>query len=329
VDREYLVDDLIPPNSLVSLVGLPGSGKSFLAIELAARVAKTPKIGPEFFGGSAVKHGKAIYFTSEDAEGVQNRTAAWETVHGPVKDNLHLFGRVPPLSSLERTMSFMLAAIESIALSPDGPPIRLIVIDVLRAAIEGEENSSDVMGPAMAVASVLSRMTGATVLLVHHSALADPERGRGSSAFTAAQDFIGAVSQSDQGISLKVTKNKSGPAGQMLRWHLRDGVLHSGGLAPQTATRTGEACTLAAGQIIREIASDKVTISRRELSAALSEAHPSLFGSTVNPKTVVTRVSRALREAIDRGWISAVRGRYGLGAHEPPTAIPELEAVPT
>jgi hypothetical protein len=313
---------------LISFVGAPGSGKSFLAIELAARIAKSPNAGSEFFGGNRVKHGKAIYFTSEDADGVQHRAAKWEKTHGSVKDNLHLFGRVPPLSSLDRTMSFMLAAIEAVRSTESELPLQLIVIDVLRAAIEGEENSSDVMGPAMVVANLMARMTGATILLVHHSALADPERGRGSSAFTGAQDFIGAVSQGDQGILLKVTKNKSGPAGQMLRWYLQDGVLRSGGLAPQTATRTGEACALAAGLIIREIASNKVAVSRRELSAALSEAHPTLFGPTLNPKTVVTRVSRALPAAIALGWISATRGRYGPGPNTPPTANPELEAVP-
>ncbi len=329
VERDYLIESLVPAGSLASLVGAPGSGKSFLALELAARIAKTPTAGPEHFGGLQVQHGQVFYFTSEDADGLRNRAANWEAVHGEVRDNLHIFGRVPPLSSLERGIAFFLKALNAVDDSRKGPPLRLIVIDVLRAAIEGEENSSDVMGPAMVAASLLSRMTGATVLLVHHSALSDPERGRGSSAFTGAQDFIGAVSQGDQGISLKVMKNKSGPAGQVLRWYLQDGVLRSGGLAPQSATRPSEAGALAAGFVIREIASSELGITRRVLAAALSEEYPDLFGARVNPKTAETRVSRSLRLAVDRGWIAVRSGnKYVPGPNIPPASAIESAAVP-
>lgn len=328
VERDYLIESLVPAGSLASLVGAPGSGKSFLALELAARIAKTPTTGPEHFGGLQVQSGQVLYFTSEDADGLRNRAASWETVHGEVRNNLHIFGRVPPLSSLERGISFFLKALNSVDDSRKGPPLRLIVIDVLRAAIEGEENSSDVMGPAMVAASLLSRMTGATVLLVHHSALSDPERGRGSSAFTGAQDFIGAVSQGDQGISLKVMKNKGGPAGQVLRWYLQDGVLRSGGLAPQSATRPSEAGAQAAGLVIREIASSELGITRRVLATALSEEYPDLFGARVNPKTAETRVSRSLRLAVDRGWISVRSGnKYVPGPNIPPASAIESAAV--
>ena len=179
VARDELVSGLIPAKAVAAFVGLPGQGKTFLAIELAARVAKQPEQGevtqrpaPEKFGGREVQHGSVLYFTSEDADGNRSRLSRGRGERrGPA--DLHSFGRVPPLSALDRTIVFMLEALRR-ALTEDSPPLKLIVIDVLRAAIEGEENSSDVVSPAMVAASVIGRMTGATVLLVHHAALSAP-----------------------------------------------------------------------------------------------------------------------------------------------------------
>ena len=154
VARDDLVRDLIPAKAVAALVGLPGQGKSFLAIELAARVAKHPREEeitgqpePERFADREVQHGTVLYFTSEDADGVRRRIARWEAVNGPLP-NLHLFGRVPPLSALNRAIPFVLEALDK-SHAEGAPPLRLIVIDVVRAAVEGDENSSDIMGPAM------------------------------------------------------------------------------------------------------------------------------------------------------------------------------------
>src|ERR1019366_9685477 len=129
------------------------------------------------------------------------------------------------------------------------PPLKLVVIDVLRAAVEGDENSSEVAGSAMLAASVIARMMGVTMLLVHHAGHSDKERGRGSSAFHGAYDFCGAVSMDGRDIALKVTKNKGGPGGDILRWRLAErGVLEPGAASPP-AMDAGmiEQCALRSG----------------------------------------------------------------------------------
>jgi len=305
-------------------VGHPGQGKTYLALEAAARIATRPANGcPQRFGGLAVQHGSVVYFASEDVDGLQNRAAAWARIHGDLSD-LHIFGRVPPLSRLDRAIVFVLEAIES-ALKSDAAPLRLLIVDVLRAAIEGEENSSDVVGPAMVAASVIARMTGATVLLVHHAALNDKERGRGSSAFTASQDLIAAVSQDDAGIALKVTKNRSGPAGAILRWHLREAVLRDGPSTSDLARTPTQTGAQVAGRVIREIARGDVPVTRRQLSAAMVDACPELLGPTVNKKTVESRVSRAIKAAVDAGWIEPHRGAFRPGAKAAPTQSTDFD----
>ena len=201
VPRDDLVAGYIPSRSVVALIGASGQGKSFLALELAARVAKTPELDEmgfataERFLDADVRHGTVMYFASEGVSGWRGRARAWMARYGRA-DHLHLFASVPPLTDLGRALPYMLDAVARIE-HFDAPPVALIVIDVLRAAIHGDENSSDVMGAAMTTAGAISRMFNAAVLLVHHAPHSDPERARGSTAFGAAMDWIGAVTKRD------------------------------------------------------------------------------------------------------------------------------------
>jgi hypothetical protein len=322
VARDDLVWGLIPAKGVAALVGAPGQGKSFLALELAARIAKAPELEllteqptTEHFADREVRHGSVLYFASEDVDGVRARAARWKDVHGdPVA--LHIFGRVPPLSELDRTIGFMLAALEA-ATGPESPPLRLVVIDVLRAAIEGDENSSDVVGPAMVTASVIARMTGAAVLLVHHAAINAPERGRGSSAFTAAMDMIGAVSMNDTEIALKVVKNKNAAGGTVLKWQLQEGVLRYGSNASIPIPSVNEACAVAAGTAIRQIAIGSRGVTRRELAGTMISEYPDLFGSDVKRSTAESRITRGIYIASERHWLVATRDRFHPGPEQP------------
>jgi hypothetical protein len=171
-------------------------------------------------------------------------------------------------------------------------------------------------------------MSGATVLLVHHSALADAERGRGSSAFTAAQDFIGAVAQSDRGITLKATKNKRGPAGKILTWHLREGVLRPGSaLGATTSEESSDADAVVAARAIRLIARPDLGVSRRQLAAEMTEQKPDRFGERVNVKTAGSRLSRAIKAAVEHGWIARRRNEFVPGPVEHTFDQTELSAA--
>ena len=205
----------------------------------------------------------------------------------------------------------------------DAPPVALIVIDVLRAAIHGDENSSDVMGAAMTTAGAISRMFNAAVLLVHHAPHSDPERARGSTAFGAAMDWIGAVTKRDDEISLTVTKNKDGPDRQSFRWQLGAGpVLESAAAAAVVEHAIGEACALAAAHAIRSIASSGVAVAKRDLSDELKTSHPHLFAPDGMPAaSVCSRLSRAINAAIKAGWITEKGVKLSPGAIEPPLLL--------
>ena len=322
VARDDLVEGLIPAKGVAALVGPPASGKSFLAIELAARVAKTPASDeltgepqPECFGGRRVQHGSVLYFASEDADGVAARLARWNEAYGAIP-NLHVFARVPRLSVTEDAIAMVLGACDTV-LNEGAPPLRLIVVDVFRAAFDGEENSSDAVAAATVTASILARLTGATVLLVHHAGLGDPKRARGSSAFTAAMDVIGSVKMIDGEISMTIEKNKNGPAGGLFRWQLnKNGVIE-----PANLRNIGEAelmstqCARAAGFAICQIASPAEPVSRAALRHEMVAGYPALFSPERIPRsTAESHVSRGIHVACENGWIQAVgKNRYVPG----------------
>jgi hypothetical protein len=327
--REQLVEGLLFAKSPAGIVGAPGKGKSWVALELAARVAKSPALDsmtadvvPETFAGRRVKHGDVFYFASEGVDGLRTRVAKWEATYGELT-RLFLFDRVPPLSDLDRAIAFILDAVAKAAVS--APPA-LIVIDVLRAAVSGDENLAHVMGPVAKTVEILARMTGATVLLVHHSPKADPKDARGSTALPAALDLVAAVTKSGDEITLEVTKGKDVPDDQCFRWRLRpDGVLVDGRdvTAAQSSTAAAqEPDELIVARAIHAIAQPGTWVTKKELNDELAAQHPAHFGKEGNKKgTVGSRRSRAIKAALQERWLT-VKGsdkssRYTIGAETP------------
>ena len=65
---EFLVDGLIPANSLTSIFGSPGSGKSFIGIDVAMSVSTNSD-----FHGRPARSGKTIYVAGEGYNGLVQR----------------------------------------------------------------------------------------------------------------------------------------------------------------------------------------------------------------------------------------------------------------
>jgi hypothetical protein len=236
----------IPERGLASLIAQPGSGKSFVALELASRIASTPPVQSEMdelvgeypaqrFGGSPVRHGSVLYFASEDEFGMMERLLRWRDRHGDAQ-HMHLFRGVPQLTDPTSAIGTVLQALEDV--SPDEPPVRLIVIDVYRAAIAGDEDSSETAQLAMETSKLLGRMVGCAVLLVHHTPKGKDDDPRGSGHFLASMDYCAVVQQDGSTILLKEKKYKHGAkAEQPVKWHIAEpGVLVDGPAADATAS---------------------------------------------------------------------------------------------
>jgi hypothetical protein len=200
----WIVKGILPHAELGVLYGESGSGKSFVALDLAAAIA----LGQDW-RGHKVKQGKVVYVAAEGANGFRNRLRAYSHQHQLDLKTLplHIIHAAPNL--LDKTDALDVAkAILSIG-KPD-----LVIVDTLAQTMPGgNENGGEDMGKALAHCKGIHRATGALVLLVHHSGKDSSKGARGWSGLRAAADVEMEVVRSDQERMLSVTKQKDGGDG--------------------------------------------------------------------------------------------------------------------
>lgn len=202
-----LVDKMLFRNSLAWLIGAPGAGKSFLAIDLAMKVG----MGGGVIAGNKVQGGRVLYIIAEGVDGIGIREQAWHIEHDTVGKTPNIVWQDIAVSLYDPTWSGGLA--DAIGEEADaGDPFDLIVIDTLARSSEGaEENSATDTASIIKHADTLRRRSGgATVLLVHHTGKDASAGGRGSTAFKGAVDSeITLTGSTKTTITVSVTKQKN------------------------------------------------------------------------------------------------------------------------
>lgn len=174
----------LPRGHVSLLVGAPGDGKTTVALDILARLLN----GDELPDDRPPEQIDLVMWV--DTEGTQAVLATRAEVMGVPMDKV-IFPTEKAvedlrLDSKEHWIRFAHAA-----------KVRhpaLIVVDTLRGAYSGNENSSHEAGKLMKALQILARDTGAAILAIHHTrklselagdAMVTLDRVRGSSAITA------------------------------------------------------------------------------------------------------------------------------------------------
>lgn len=198
-DPEPLIgEDIVFRDSLVWIVGKPGSYKSFVALDMAGCVATG-----EAWQGNRVHQGAALYLVAEGVRGTKKRVRAWEKAMGVPMDGV-TFLPVAVQSKISEQWNALIEVARQI------PDLALIVIDTqARVTVGVEENSNTEMGEFVDKAERLRRATGATVAIVHHIGR-HGETGRGATTLDGAMGTIIKVTKEDDRATLECQKNKDG-----------------------------------------------------------------------------------------------------------------------
>lgn len=170
----YLIQGLLNLDSESWLIGEPGSKKSFVALDMAGRVANG-----RHWQGMPTRPGGVVIIAAEGAGGLGNRLAAWEKINGPMGDRVDILPR-PVQSAALAAWAVLVEACRRLRPA-------LVVIDTqARVTVGLEENSATDMGVYVEAVRAIREATGACVLSVHHTGRKGGD-ARGSSAIDGAQ----------------------------------------------------------------------------------------------------------------------------------------------
>lgn len=241
---EPVVPGLLYRDSLSRVFGAPGSGKSFVALDLAFHVA----LGRPW-GGEAkavdVEACRVAYVMAEGQRVNNLRARAWQERHGVADAELEgRFYSVPDALALtESAVGPFVAWVRE-------TNVGLVILDTKNAMMVGEENSATDSAIMRRALDAIRKATDACVVLVDHTGKTDHESARGSSAVKAAMDTEIRVDNDGErpaGVAVIVTRDKAAEAGSRwdfrLRFHPLDDGDHSAVLIAQDeddGTRTPE-----------------------------------------------------------------------------------------
>ncbi len=196
---EFLIDDLIPERSLAMMYGPPGSGKSFLAIDMALSVAH----GVEFAGQETKKAG-VIYIVAEGVAGFGKRWKAWQSAK-QIADKAPLIVLPEAVNLMDdEQVDKLIDTLDSV-----GNDFSLTIIDTVHRTMHGaEENSASEMARFITACAKIQEHTGGAVLAVHHSGKNSAQGARGSNSLLGAVDASLAITKSETSVTLMVEKQK-------------------------------------------------------------------------------------------------------------------------
>lgn len=204
---KWLVRGVLPEKGIGAVFGQPGSGKSFLVLDLLAAVA-----GGFHWFGIPTKAAPVVYITLEGQAGMPQRIRAYRTKKGSL-DRIAFIEQPIDLREPDN-LKELIGLIREAGLGGG-----VVCIDTLAASAPGmDENTSADMGQLIANLQDLQTELGGFVLVVHHSGKDESKGLRGWSGLNGALDCaiaVARVSEDKRNTTRRweVSKSKDGSDG--------------------------------------------------------------------------------------------------------------------
>lgn len=218
--RDETIQGLIASGDVVALVGLPGSGKTALAIYLAGCVTS----GQVFFG-RLVRSGPVIYFGAEAPDSVVTRSQLVKGKISPEKRLPYYVVKEAPLLGDQAHTSLaearIIATIQAKA-TDEGEPVRAVILDTLSTCLGTGDENGEGMVTLVNAARRIATQTLVAVIIIHHPSKADAAGLRGHGSLQGACDLIvsGSVDEASKVCTATVVKSRHGESGLQLSYKL-------------------------------------------------------------------------------------------------------------
>lgn len=190
---EWLLKDYIPAGpSLCELFSPSGLGKTFLVIDLFLTMAS----GLLNWHGISCRKARCLYMCAEGYSAVIPRIQCWLEQHNisDVRD-VDFWIENGSISIDDSNSVLMLQTTLDRRFREKKPDI--IAIDTMNLFMNGDENATQNATVFIKTLKAISLQNNCTILLIHHSGIADESRSRGSSVFKGSLDTELRLSRSD------------------------------------------------------------------------------------------------------------------------------------
>lgn len=200
----WLIDEMVADHGLSIIYGDPGAGKSFIALDMALRIA----FGMDWHG-TVTKQAGVLYIAGEGSRGLGKRVKGWRREHALEGVDAPFLLLPIAVQMLEPKDRAKLCRTIDAARVRAGFPIGLVIIDTVSRALAGQdENGQESMSMFVAGCGEIQDHTGGAVIGVHHSGK-DKEKGmRGSTVLLGGCDASMKVTKSGDVAVLKTEKQK-------------------------------------------------------------------------------------------------------------------------
>lgn len=188
---EWLIENICELDSVMAIFGKPKSGKSFVAVDMAASLAKGIP-----FHGHKTKQAAVVYVCGEGNRGIARRLHAFQSLNKvDLKDAPLLLSTRGARMLDEKDFQMLKDNIDQ-AQDQYGQ-IGMIVIDTLARSMNGDENSTSDMNAFIEKVDDLKDSYGSAINIIHHTGHSTNQRARGSSALPGALDWEYRCNRSD------------------------------------------------------------------------------------------------------------------------------------
>lgn len=197
-DYNWIVDDVIPQAELAVIFGAPGSGKTFMALDMAMSIARGIQ-----WEHKDVQQGRIVYLAAEAAYGFKKRLKAYEIHH-------KITGNIIPFDVIADAPNFLLT-IDTAAIIQQIGKATVVVVDTFsRTMPGGNENGGEDVGMAISQCRELHKASGAIVILIHHSGKDAARGARGWSGLLGACDTEIEITRIGDHRKGRISKQKDG-----------------------------------------------------------------------------------------------------------------------